>query len=63
MKVKFNFAAQLFQTMNSDGSNNLSLKYQRYTQSGCKDIWIINFKFVNQILFTETSYRNKKCYQ
>ena len=29
--------------MNFVRSNNLSLKYQRLTQSGCKDIWIRNF--------------------
>ena len=34
------------QTMNSVRSNNLSLKYQRFTPSGCKDIGIIKFEFV-----------------
>ena len=29
----------IFQTMNSAGSNNLGLKFQRFTPSGCKD-WI-----------------------
>ena len=28
------------QTMNSDKSNNISLKYQMFTPSGCKDIVI-----------------------
>ena len=31
--------------MNSSRSNNLSLKYQRSTQSGCKDKVIIKFEF------------------
>ena len=32
--------------MNSGGSNNLSLKYQRFTLSGCRDKAIRKFKFV-----------------
>ena len=32
--------------MNSVSSNNLSLKYQKCTLSGCKDIGIIKFEFV-----------------
>ena len=31
---------QIFETMNSVRSNNLSLKYQRFTQSGCRAIGI-----------------------
>ena len=33
----------IFQTMNSVRSNCLSLKYQRFVPSGCKDIGIRNF--------------------
>ena len=40
-------------------SNHISLKYQRFTPSGCKDIWIRKFKFVaktsvllNQLLYS-----------
>ena len=36
----------IFQTMNSVRSNNLSLKYQRFTPSSCRDIVIRKFKFV-----------------
>jgi len=32
--------SEIFQTMNPVRSNNLSLKYQRITTSGCKDIRI-----------------------
>ena len=31
---------KIFQTMNSMRSNNISLKYQRFTTSGCKDLGI-----------------------
>ena len=34
---------EICQTTNSVGSNNLSLKYQRFTPSGCKDIEITKF--------------------
>ena len=34
-----------FQTMNCVRSDNLSLKNQRCTQTGCKDIGILNFEF------------------
>ena len=37
---------EIFQTMNSVGSKSLSLKYQRFTPSGCKDMWIRKFKFL-----------------
>ena len=36
----------IFQTMNFVRSNYLSLKYQSYTPSGCKDIGIRKFEFV-----------------
>ena len=37
--------------MNSVRSNNLSLKYQRVTPSGCKDIGIRKFEFVVKTQF------------
>ena len=36
----------LFQTINSVWSNNISLKYYRFTSSGCKNIGIRKFEFV-----------------
>ena len=44
MKRIINVTLELFQTMNSVESNNLSLKQQRFTPSGCKDIWITKFE-------------------
>ena len=41
----------IFQTMNFVSSNNLSLKYQKLTQSGCKDIRILIFGFVAKTQF------------
>ena len=42
----------IFKTINSGRPNSLSLKYQRFTPSGCKDIGIRKFKFVaNQFLY------------
>ena len=37
--------------MNSDGSNNLSLKYQSFTSSGCGDKGIRKFAFVAKTKF------------
>ena len=37
--------------MNSVGSNNLSLKCQRFTPTGCKDIGIKKFEFVAETQF------------
>ena len=47
----FIFATQcrrplIFQTMNSVRPNNLSLKYQRFTSSDCKDIGIRQFVYI-----------------
>ena len=44
----------IFQTINSVRSNSLSLKYQRFTTSGCKDIGVRKCKFVakTQFLFS-----------
>ena len=42
----------IFQTMNSVRPNNLSLKYQRFTSSDCKDLGIRQFEF---------SFFQKKC--
>ena len=36
---------KIFPTMNSVKSNKLSLKYKRFTPSGCKDIGIIKSEF------------------
>ena len=41
---------QTFQTMNSVRSNNLSLKYQRFTTSDSEDIGIKKFEFLFQFL-------------
>ena len=41
----------IFQTMNCVRSDNLSLKNQRCTQTGCKDIGILNFEFVAKTQF------------
>ena len=37
--------------MSPDRSNNLNLKYQRFTPSGCKDIGIRKFEFLAQTQF------------
>ena len=37
--------------MNSVRSNSLKLKYQRFTRSGCKDILIRKFKFLEKTQF------------
>ena len=37
--------------MNSDRSNNLSLKYQRLETSGCKNIGVRKFEFVAKTQF------------
>ena len=39
--------------MNSDISNNLSLKYQKITLSGCNDIGIRRFEFVAKTQFLD----------
>ena len=41
----------IFQTINSARSNSLSLKYQRFTPSGCKDIGVRKFKFAAKTQF------------
>ena len=41
----------IFQTMNSVRPNNISLKYQRFTSSDCKDIGIRQFEFVTKTQF------------
>ena len=41
----------IFQTINSVRSDHPSLKNQRCTQSGCKDIGILNFDFFRQTQF------------
>ena len=37
-----------FQTMNAVRLNNVSLKYQRFISSGCKDIGITKIEFVQR---------------
>ena len=41
----------IFQTINSGRSNSLNLKYQKFTPSVCKDIWVRKFKFVAKTQF------------
>ena len=41
----------IFQTMKYVRSNNLSLKYQMFTPSSCRDIGIKKFKFVAKTQF------------
>ena len=41
----------IFKNINSVRSNNLSLKYKRFTTSGCKDIGIRTFQFVAKTQF------------
>ena len=38
-----------FQTMNSIRSNNIALKYKRFTPSGCEDVGIRKFEFVARV--------------
>ena len=45
----------IFQPINSGRSNSLSLKYQRSTPSGCKDIGVRKFKFVAKTQFLSTT--------
>ena len=49
---------KIFQTMNSVGSTDLILKYNRFTPSCCKDLSIRKFKFLtkNQFLFIEFNF-------
>jgi len=41
----------IFQTINSFRSNSLSLKYQRFTPSGCEAIGVRKFQFVAKTEF------------
>jgi len=41
----------IFQTMNSVRSNNIRLKYHRFTPSGCKGLGIRKFEFVSKTQF------------
>ena len=45
--------------MNSGGSNNVSLKYERYASSGCWDIGIIKLGFVAKTQFLSIFCTNK----
>ena len=44
----------IFQTMNSVRSNNLSLKYQKFTTLDSKDKGIIKLEFVTKTQFLST---------
>jgi len=46
-----NYQFQTFQTMNSVRSNNISLKYQRFTTLDSKDILMIKSEFVAKTRF------------
>ena len=50
----------IFQTINYGRSNSQSLKYQRFTPSGCKDIGIRKCKFVakTQFLWEKIEMKN-----
>ena len=41
----------IFQTMNAIRSNNVSMKYQRFTSSGCKDTGFTKTEFVAKTQF------------
>ena len=41
----------IFHTVNSDKTSSVSLKYQRFTQSGCTDLGIKKILFVAQTQF------------
>ena len=47
--------------MNFVRSNNLSLKYQRFTPSGSKDKGIIKIEFVSKIQFLNRKLVNQSC--
>ena len=47
--------------MNSVRSNNVSLKYQRFEPSGCKDIGFENFEFVAKTKFLYSKHTFKTC--
>ncbi len=47
---------QIFQTMNSVRSNDISLKYKRFTTLDSKDKGIIKSEFVTQFLFSFPKY-------
>jgi len=44
----------IFQTMSSGGSNNVSLKYERFASSGCRDLGIKKLRFVAKTQFLST---------
>ena len=45
----------MFQTLNSVRINSLSLKYERFTPTGCKDIGNRTFEFVAKTQFLSHS--------
>ena len=44
--------------MNSGGSNNVSLKYERYASSGCWDLGILKLGFVAKTQFLLTKIKS-----
>ena len=62
-----NITSDFWFTNDSVGSNNLSLKYQRFKPSGCQDIGSIKFEFVaktykkiSSVPFYKVTIRRKK---
>ena len=51
----------IFQTINSVRSNYLSLKYQRYTPSVCKEVGIRKFEFVAKTQILQSLYTKRLC--
>jgi len=49
----------IFQNINSGRSKSLSLKYQRFTPSGCKDIGVRKCKFVAKTQFLSENENTK----
>jgi len=53
--------------MSSGGSNNVSLKYERFASSGCRDLGIIKLGFVAKTQFlykliVEKMYKCRRCF-
>ena len=48
----------MFQTMNSVRSDNIDLKYQRFTPSGCKDIRKLDFVGKLGLFLRDSSGKN-----
>ena len=68
LELRFSYSSNLatcfprpliFQTINSGRSSSLSLKYQRFTPSGCKDIGVRKYKFVAKTQFLRLELKKK----